>query len=263
MGIVLFTVPGEAQMRFANSLYRQTGGGLSLVIVQKTKKKSFLQRTFRFFRRNSWHTFLELWYALLLRKEHQVRGALEYFREIDPMDNSENSSKFKILEVESVNTDAVYEIIRKISPRLIVVWGGPLLKPNIIKNAQRAINLHFGLCPYYRGALANQHAVMRDDFSKIGATVLFINGKPDAGEIVATVEADTSLPPRELFLDLNNRAAAKYLEVATKIYLGKTVQAVSQEAVKNKTLLRKSWTPKTRYMLGKKILEWEKEFENR
>jgi folate-dependent phosphoribosylglycinamide formyltransferase PurN len=262
MGIVLFTVPGEAQMRFANSLYKQTGGGLSLVIVQKTKKKSLLQRIYRFFWHNGWRTFSEFWYAFLLRKEHQVERALGYFREIDPMDISENSSKFKILEVESANTDAVHEIIRKISPRLIVVWGGPLLKPNIIKNAQKAINLHFGLCPHYRGALANQHAVMRDDFSKIGASVLFINGQPDAGEILATVEADISKSPRELFRDLNNRAAAKYLEIATKIYLGKHVPTVSQEAVKNEILLRKSWTPKTRYMLGKKILEWEKKFEN-
>ncbi|MEX2013597.1 MAG: formyltransferase family protein [Parcubacteria group bacterium] len=215
----------------------------------------------RIVRQNGWRTVLEMWYAYLLRREHQVRAALGYFREITPSERLGDSSPFKVLEVESANLGAVHEILRKLSPRLIAVWGGPILGPSILNTAQKSINLHFGLCPYYRGALANQHAVMRGDFSRIGATVLYINSQPDAGEILATISADTDKPPRALFRDLNNRATAKYLEVATNLYLGKKMKATPQAMSESQILLRAAWTPKMRYTLGKQILAWEKQFD--
>ncbi|MEX0932307.1 MAG: formyltransferase family protein, partial [Parcubacteria group bacterium] len=120
------------------------------------------------------------------------------------------------------------------------------------------VNLHFGLCPHYRGALANQHAVLRDDISKIGATILYINGKPDTGEILSTISACHTLPPKELFQDLNERASTRYLEVVKRLHAGEEWTTTSQEMKSGANLLLKHWTPRMRYNLGKKIVEWER-----
>src|SRR3989344_3420707 len=100
----------------------------------------------------------------------------------------------------------------------MVVWGSTIIKPDIIKTAKKAINLHMGLCPYFRGAIANQSAVMHGSLSYIGATIHYVEEKVDAGDILATITVDTNKRPRELFRQLNDRAQEHYLEIAQKLF---------------------------------------------
>lgn len=257
MSIVFITVPGEAQKNFANSLYQKTGGGLSLVIVQKPRPKNLLRRLLDFLKTSYKNLFSEIRHSFLLRREKRLQEALGYFREFSPARAKSFSSRLKVIEVESANSPYIYTMLKELSPRLITVWGGPILEPHILKTAKRSINLHFGLCPYYRGALANQHAVINNDLDKIGATILYINSKPDAGEVLATILGDSRKPPRELFRDLNDRAAERYLEIAASLYWGRRPGSVRQDDSQAKIFLRRHWTPKVRYELGKKVVEWE------
>ena len=258
MSIVLVTIPGDAKREFANTLYRKTNGGLDLVIIQKPRKRSLMERLARRYKHKGLRAIKEVWYTLLLYLNSRLRDTLEYFRENTLSDSPREPHKTRVVEVESVNSDDVYNMLQELAPDILVVWGSSILEPRILKTAKKSVNLHFGLCPHYRGAVANQHAVLSDDFSRIGATIHYINGTADAGDILATLSADTNKPPRELFRDLNDRALAEYVEIVTQLHTGKELIATKQDVSDNSVLFLKDWTPNLRYKLGKKILEWEK-----
>jgi folate-dependent phosphoribosylglycinamide formyltransferase PurN len=258
MRVVFITIPGKAKQRFANALFRELDGNLSLVIVQKRKKRSIVGRLLAFIREHNWRVINELWYALLLRLNHRAKNALTYFRATTFDEGDSESRLAPTLEVDSVNSDEVYEILKKISPDLIAVWGSTILEPRILKTAKHAINLHFGLCPYYRGALANQHAALCDDIEHIGATVHYINGKADAGDILTTITADPSKSPQELFKDVNDRALKIFLETIIILNGGKEISATPQDISQSKNFLLSSWIPSIRYKVGKKVARWER-----
>lgn len=258
MSVVFITIPGNDRSRFAHELAKRQGVSLELVVVQKPRRKALSKRLKKFSRYNPWKMFVELWYGFLLRLNPQVRNRLKYFtpeltREfVEPYE--------KTMEVDSVNDDDVYETLREISPDLLVVWGNTILEQRILKTAKRSINLHFGLCPFYRGALANQCAVISDDLDRLGATVHYINGKADAGEILLTVSADRNLPPQELFKDLHSKALEQFLDIVHKLANNEQLPAQSQDIRDSKNFLLKHWTPSVRYKLGRKIINWENEF---
>ena len=99
---------------------------------------------------------------------------------------------------------------------------------------------------------------MREDHSHIGATIHYVNGKADAGDILEVIAADTSRNPRELLLDINNRAFERYVEIAARLFEGEDIPGERQEHAPSNVLLLKQWLPSLRYRIGKQILEWER-----
>ncbi|MFZ2484643.1 MAG: formyltransferase family protein [Minisyncoccia bacterium] len=262
MSIVVITIPGEAKRVFANSLHRMTGEKVELVIIQKRKANhnSIFNRLKRLYKSVGLKALpIEIWHAILLRVNGQ-RSALEYFRErteTASQDLIQSGYGPRVLEVQSVNSDEVFEILRRISPDLMVIWGGTVIKPHIIGTAKRAVNLHMGLCPYYRGAIANQNAVMRREFDKIGATIHYAEAKVDSGDILETITVDVSKKPREMFRELNDRAEERYLDIAYRLSNGEILPKKPQSAEKGENFLLKDWTPKVRYNLARQVMEWE------
>lgn len=256
MSIVFITVSGSAQRAFANALHEKTGGAISLVIIQKPKRLSVRRRFLRFCAHAGPRNFLkECWYGALLRLHPRVRRALDYFH-----GHSADDTGFflpPIREVECINHDETHELLKKLSPKLIVIWGGAVLRPHILKTAQCAINLHMGLAPHYRGAVANQFAVWRDDVSRIGATIHYAEKKVDAGAILAAIPADAAKPPIEMFRDLNDKARKRYLEIAFALYTGENLPITEQNATEGELFLLRDWSREIRYKLGRKILQWE------
>jgi len=201
--------------------------------------------------------FKELGYALLLRLDTRARFALKYFRHHTPIIHDD--SNLKVIEVDNVNNEEVSSLLQRISPDLLVVWGSKILKPHIISTAKKSINLHMGYCPDYRGAIANQFAVLDKQHHLIGATIHYLDQKVDTGDILKVIGADISKSPRDLFRDLNDRAYASFLDIATRIYLGEMLPVTKQAGIQGKDTLLKQWTPEIRYKLGRYIIEWEKE----
>lgn len=256
MGIVLFLIPGGTKREFANAVHQKTEGGVDLVIIQKPKQRSAQERLMRLHRNASRSVATELWFGLLLRAHPRLKQALEYFRNHD-IPISGDSYAPKTLEVESINSDEVYEALRQLSPDLLVVWGTALLQPRILRTAKRAVNLHLGFCPHYRGALANQHAVLDGDFGKVGATIHYINGHVDAGDILRITLTPFVPSPKEFFRALNTKAWHDYLDIVVRLWSGKEVPKTRQDISASKMMLLKEWTPSVRYKVAKRILEWE------
>lgn len=262
MAIAIITIPSEATRAFANSLHKISGEKVELVIIQKRKPehRSIWQRVLRLYRSAGIKGLPhELLYAILVRVDIRVKRALKYFRERSgriPDDSKDYLPK--VLITESVNSDEVHEALSRISPKLLVVWGSAILAPRIISTAEKAINLHMGLCPYYRGAIANQHAVMRGHMHRIGATIHYLGEKVDTGDIIETIVADISRPPRELFRDLNDKAEARFLEISSRLYAGEHIPGLPQDLSIGESMRLKQWTPKTRYNLARQIINWER-----
>jgi len=256
MSIVFITIEGEAKREFANILHEKTDGAVSLIIVQQRLKVTFLEKAKKFFK--NWD-FKSFWYSIKLTLEKDVEKALGYFRHRTSKTNKKDWP-VKVIYVPYINSEVVHEELKAVSPSLMVVWGAGLLKPHIINTAEKAINLHMGYAPHYRGAVGNQFALYNDDLEKIGATIHHINNEADAGDIIETIKADANKPIKELFKELNDKAEERFLETALKLYRGEKIEIQKQNKQEGKTYLLKDWTPYVRYSLGKKILDLENNF---
>lgn len=260
MSIVFITIPGEQKREFAHLLHTKTGNGVDYVIVQKKRDVSLQETISKILQTVGWRGLLkELYYAVLLRINKKAREYLLYFRARTPK-NISSLYLPKIVEVDSVNSDEVYELLQKVKPELLVVWGTAVLAPRIFSSAKHAINLHMGLGEYYRGATANQFAVLNDDRDKIGATVHYVYEKVDTGDVLAKITVDENLPPKELFTRLNDEAEEKFLEIAMLLWKNKKLDATSQNTSSSRNILLREWTPSRRYEVAKKLKEWEDRF---
>lgn len=260
MGIVIVTIPGDAHRVFANTVHERTGA-VDLVIIQKSKRPPLFQSLRRLAAHVGWTGIpRELWYALLLRLSRNTREALGYFRHVQLKDGSGYLPP--ILAVDSVNDPVAREAIARHAPELLVVWGTGILAPETHAPARRAVNLHFGNAPYYRGALANQHAVLDGTYDRIGATIHYVNGKMDAGDILAVIPADTTMAPRELFHHLMNTAREQYVDIIARLHAGEAVPVTAQEDAEPRIMRLKEWTPSMRYLVGKKVRAWEAQMAN-
>lgn len=257
MSIVIITIPGNAQKNFINTLYRKTKGGVKLVIIQNPKKQSFFKRLIRFFSSIKLsNIFREIWYALKLRLDPRIKKALSYFQ----APNIDDKSIYlpEVIWTDSINDDIVYEKLKIISPKVLAVWGSAILKQHIIDTAKNAVNLHFGHSPQYRGALANQHALINEDYKYIGATIHYMRNIVDGGDILEQLTLDTKYPPSKSFPALTTQAYQRFIDVIKDLYEDRKLPVRTQNTEQSKILFLSQWIPSLRYKVGKKILELEK-----
>lgn len=261
MSIVVITTIGENKRFFINSLHKKTGGKIDLVIIQKKNpnQKSFLKGIWYLYKNvGALGLLKETYYSLLLRLRPSFRNALEYFRERSNRISKDKGYLPKTLEVNDVNSDEVFNVLEKLSPKLMLVWGNTILKPRIIKTSEKVINLHMGLCPYYRGAVANQYAVIGKHLRDIGATIHYVEEEVDSGDILKVITASKTGYPRELFRDLNDKAEDAYLDISYKLFLNQDLPRQKQDMSLGRNYMLKDWMPSVRYRLAGQIIRWEK-----
>ena len=75
------------------------------------------------------------------------------------------------------------------SPDVIVDHGTSLVKDNVIGRAPVALNLHWGLSPYYRGGYCTEWALMLLGPANIGVTIHSLDKRIDGGDVVAQARA--------------------------------------------------------------------------
>ena len=258
MGIVVITMPGESKRSLVQALSQATGGRVDLVIIQNVQpkvRKGLLFRLNEIWRHPS--HIKHLWYSVLLRCAPMLRSKLKYFREFSSYPK-EDGYTAPVVFVDDINSDTAYEAIRKAQPDLVVVRGSRILSPRLISAAPKVINLHMGYCPYYRGTLANQCAVLDGAYEHIGATIHYVAEKVDAGDVIEIVTPDLRLPPQELFRKLNDDAMRALVSVAKRILQGEDLPSTQQVFGGGKNLLLRQWTPELRWKTALRLLAWER-----
>jgi methionyl-tRNA formyltransferase len=90
--------------------------------------------------------------------------------------------------VRNYHTEEAYELIRRESPDLGVVWGTNILKESVFRIPRLgSINYHQGLAPYYRGG-PPVFWELHNNEPEVGVTVHFVESKVDTGDILAQVK---------------------------------------------------------------------------
>lgn len=259
MSIVFLTIQGESKQDFATKLNEVTGGAVDCVIVQKPKKVSFL-KTLLSLRKTVGVKEIprELWYGLLLRLDKELLSYLDFFRARTKTKRRTALKPPKVIEVHSINSARVEKIMKAYKPKVLVVWGTGIVEPFIFKEAKHAINLHMGFCPYYRGAPANQFAVLSQDFEKIGATIHYLHEKVDAGEIIQRIALQKGLPPSKLFRQLNDDAEQKLITTVQGLLRDEKPATIPQNNIRGRNVLLREWVPSRRYEVAKILQSWER-----
>ena len=259
MGIVFITIYGDSEKAFANALHKETGRGVDLVLFEKPKPRKLVGRFRSMLAAARAGTLIrEVWYGILLRLRRETGSVIRYFRESSPFESSPGYDP-ETLEVEDINSEETRAILERLSPDLIMVLGGSVLRHPVIQTAKKVVNLHMGLSPHYRGAVANQFAVLRRDAGRIGNTIHYVTNGVDTGDIIARIQADTTKPPGEMFRELNYETRKKYIDIAKRILAGEDVPAQKQDTATGDFFSLSKWTNEARYGVVSHILQWERE----
>jgi folate-dependent phosphoribosylglycinamide formyltransferase PurN len=91
-----------------------------------------------------------------------------------------------ILHVESVNSEACRELIKRYDPKVILVSGTRIIgKQTLAATSAVFINTHQGITPQYRGAHGGYWALYNNDPAHCGVTVHVVDSGIDTGNIVS------------------------------------------------------------------------------
>jgi folate-dependent phosphoribosylglycinamide formyltransferase PurN len=259
MSIVVITLDDIAKRSVVARLQAETNGGVSLVIVQTAPSVSLQQRVARWWGLPVTERVTSLYYALLLRLSTPLQAALTYFRTRPNHPADTDIWTAPVLHTTDINSHEVIEAIRNNKPSLLVVWGSQLLSPELVARAPKSINLHMGISTHYRGATANQRAVLAGDYAHIGATIHYINGAVDAGDVLVEIRAVLETDPVQTFSSLNQAAEAALVVTAAKLFRGEVLPVVALGSNAGYNCLLRDWTPARRYQVAQRLLAWQRD----
>lgn len=162
----------------------------------------------------------------------------------------------KIFQPEKiVNNNEFKDEIRELKPDLVcVVAYGVILPKSFLKIPPLGcINLHPSMLPNYRGPAPIQWAVLNGD-KKTGATIMYLNEKMDAGDIIKQqeVEIGEDETTGELWEKLSKIGSKLLVKTLKNIEAGKIERTPQPEEftlapMLNKEMARIDWNTKTSY----------------
>jgi len=115
-------------------------------------------------------------------KKGQVDWKMKAFLNIKPVKDYEIPDLHKTFDL---NAKRNLEILRKVNPDLIIVFGAPILKENWVTLPRLgALNMHYGMLPWYRSGNSTQFALLHERIDRIGPTIHYIDKGVDTGAIV-------------------------------------------------------------------------------
>lgn len=130
--------------------------------------------------------------------------------------------KIPIYQPEKLRDSTALEILRELSPDLIVVvaYGRILPDDILVLPKYGCINVHGSLLPKYRGSAPIQRAVINGD-AVTGVSTMYLATEMDAGDVIFTAETEIGLT--ETSGELFDRLAVMGAEL-----LVKTVKAIEE-----------------------------------
>lgn len=101
----------------------------------------------------------------------------------------ELNSDIEQLHVDNINSDECVDRLRKEKFDLLLDHGTSIVRAPALDTAPLALNLHWGLSPYYRGVSCTGWALVNWDPYNIGVTMHKLAKEIDGGDIVAQKRA--------------------------------------------------------------------------
>ena len=130
----------------------------------------------------------------------------------------------RIVATNSVNSDAVAELLAQVGPDVVVVSGTSLLREKLLRviHPAPAINIHCGITPRYRGTHGGFWAVVNGDWENVGTSVHLVDAGIDSGAIISQrrVEVEQDDTPRTLALKQYCAGVQQICDAVTQIRSG-------------------------------------------
>ena len=126
--------------------------------------------------------------------------SIKYFKKVENAEKkilginfcSPYCKKFKLLSLSfgDLNRRNLTEIKDFLTSDLYIIFGSSFIKGPLLNFLvkKKAINIHMGISPFYRGADCNYWAMKDKNFHLVGSTIHFINKKLDGGDILFYVK---------------------------------------------------------------------------
>jgi folate-dependent phosphoribosylglycinamide formyltransferase PurN len=98
--------------------------------------------------------------------------------------NSENIDE-SIIYVDSINSEAIIDIVKEHRPDVVLVNGTRIIKKKIINAIDvPLVNTHMGITPKYRGVHGGYWALTENDLVHCGVTVHLVDSGIDTGGVL-------------------------------------------------------------------------------
>lgn len=249
MKIIILTRDTDYQRYFVNKINAEFGvDALFLVTRQKVALKHYIH-SIRTHWKNGGGSFLGvISHYLSSKKRARVLATFnheesekEYLRrKVLKHNYSELNYKGPTYKDCNVNSSYFHAKVTEIEPDIILVFGTPLVADSIINMAKiGAINLHWGLSPYYRGGRTTIWPIYNDEPEYIGVTIHHLSSKIDGGAIITQGRPILSEDESLYSLELKLTKLGTHLMVKTITYITehKEIPGVKQDFSQGKLYL--------------------------
>lgn len=225
--VAIIGTPSSPLIYFANKIHKEYGISLLIIVEQNAKKKTAPSVNKVFGIERVLESVLFRISQTRLKKERE-KHSIEFNYQCDrwyDVSYSEIAKGIPVHTTSNVNSSEVANLLKQINPEVMVVHGSPLINNNILSHAKTALNLHWGLSPYYRGVNCTSHAIINWDINNIGVTVHRLSSFIDGGEIYGQKRAT-----------INNLTDLKFVTVQLT-QMGTTIMLDALSKIKNSTPL--------------------------
>jgi methionyl-tRNA formyltransferase len=237
MKVVCLIQPRAPLIYFANAI--QENFPLALAVVENPKKSGGLLSKLQ---RHGFKGSIDVVREKLAERGRTGSAEEDYrrffgdkWRSIDPT--------IPALEVTDINSPEVHDRLRELEPDLLLDHGTSIVKDHIIDTAPLALNLHWGLSPYYRGSHCTQWALINWDPYNIGVTIHKLTKQVDGGGVLAqkraVVGANDTL--HSINMQLTALGTTLVIEALGKLSRGETLKYIAQDFSVGYLALRRQW----------------------
>lgn len=155
------------------------------------------------------------------------------------------SAEIHPTSIEQPNSENTIIELNKISPYLLLTFGGPLLGKRVLDSVRGyCINQHAGYSPDLKGANTTEMAIYHRKIDRIGSTVHFMDVYADAGPILrrslATIHPDDKTG--NCFLAVTALGNHLMIETIEKIFKSDKFYTFEQGIGKGETILNTDLT---------------------
>lgn len=114
---------------------------------------------------------------------HVISAEREIFGDVDFLPKNVNSLILKLGDLNFLNLSIIKNAL---NADLIIVFGSSFIKGELIDRLvqKKAINIHMGISPYYRGSSCNFWALNDNRPDLVGATIHYLSKGLDSGEML-------------------------------------------------------------------------------
>jgi methionyl-tRNA formyltransferase len=148
------------------------------------------------------------------------------------------------LRTEDVNANDVAAALRRLDPDVILCHGTSLIRRNILDTVPLALNLHWGLSPWYRGCKCTEWALLAGDVHNVGVTIHRLTRSIDGGEILGQVRVAPE--PGDSLNRINCRLTAAgvivLVDALARLGCGEPLQFRKQDLAQGLLYYERQWT---------------------